>query len=106
MNPLTKMTEFFLGQPGHAGMVAFLLLVAALLFLVVTRKISWALILLSITWVLYAMWESYCAAQKYNIRVDLLFIYPGLLIASGWALLLSIWQLPWELMVGPRPRNQ
>jgi hypothetical protein len=43
----------------------------------------------AIFWVSYAAWEYYCQVKRYDIRVDLLFIYPVLAIAT--ALGLGLW---------------
>ena len=36
----------------------------------------------SICWTLFVPWEAYCKIQEYNIRVDLLLIYPLLMGAT------------------------
>jgi hypothetical protein len=43
----------------------------------------------AIFWIFYAGWEYYCQVKRYDIRVDLLFIYPILALAT--ALALAIW---------------
>ena len=35
-----------------------------------------SLLLPALLWILYIPWESYCTEGKYNLRVDLLLIYP------------------------------
>jgi hypothetical protein len=40
------------------------------------------LLLPTAVWAAYAPWEAYCMAGKYDIRVDLLIIYPILLAAT------------------------
>lgn len=48
-------------------------------------------------WVLYAFWEWFCQGKGWNIRIDLLLIYPTLLAASIAACLLSYrWKQPPE----------
>lgn len=50
---------------------------------------DWPVLVPAIIWALFAIWEWYCKEQQYNIRVDLLLIYPVLIIVSIGGLLLS-----------------
>ena len=51
------------------------------------------LLIPAIAWALFAVWELFCSAQQYNIRVDLLFIYPVLIVVSIIGLSVSIGSL-------------
>lgn len=54
---------------------------------------SWPLLIPAIAWALFTLWELYCRVQKFNIRVDLFFIYPVLIIVSIFGLSVSIGSL-------------
>ncbi|MBN2457454.1 MAG: hypothetical protein JXB29_13130 [Sedimentisphaerales bacterium] len=48
------------------------------------------LLISGISWALFALWEFYCEAKQYNIRVDLLLIYPVLMSISIFSVLAGI----------------
>jgi hypothetical protein len=75
-----------------AGALVFLLeyLIVFLLGRKFKSVLSWPLLLVAIAWMLVAMWEVYCAEQGYNIRVDVLFIYPILILVSLLGFLASV----------------
>ena len=50
---------------------------------------DWPVLIPAIIWGLFAVWEWYCKVQRYNIRVDLLLIYPILITVSITGLFLS-----------------
>ncbi|MBL8177883.1 MAG: hypothetical protein JNK48_24615 [Bryobacterales bacterium] len=55
------------------------------------RKGAWAALVASFSWFGYGLWEygmktRILCSGECNIRVDLLFIYPLLIVISGWAL--------------------
>jgi hypothetical protein len=90
--------DFFVENPKGVVLVAGAFLLA---FGVVTlmeryyRKLrSWPLLGAAVLWGLYALWEWYCQGKGWNIRIDLLLIYPGLFLASLGACLL-IWRWKW-----------
>ena len=54
----------------------------------------WLLLICAITWGLFAMWEAHCEIMEYNIRVDLLLIYPVLMSFSAFSIIINIVRLP------------
>ena len=51
------------------------------------------LLVCAIIWGLYAMWESHCKTMEYDIRVDLLLIYPVLMSVSIFSIMINIIRL-------------
>lgn len=51
---------------------------------------SWSLLAVSIAWLVVGIWESYITEQGNDIRIDVLVVYPLLLIISGVGFALSI----------------
>ena len=47
----------------------------------------WLLLLCAIVWGLFAIWEAHCKTMKYDIRVDLLLIYPVLMCLSVFSII-------------------
>jgi len=86
--------KLFVSRPDRIFIVAVCFFAAYLLIWKFRWKFpslrSWPLLVSTIVWVLYAVWEWYCTIQKYNIRVDLLFIYPFLIAITAFGLLLSV----------------
>ena len=54
----------------------------------------WLLLICAIIWGLFAMWEAHCEIMKYDIRVDLLLIYPVLMSLSAFSIIINIIRLP------------
>jgi hypothetical protein len=85
------LTSLFVGKPQNilAAAVVFLAGYLALRFtaLGISRHPR-PLLIASVAWVLYAAWEWLVQAKtpEANIRVDLLVIWPVLVILSAWAL--------------------
>lgn len=55
---------------------------------------AWPFGIASLAWALYAGWEWHARANHWDIRVDLLVIYPGLQIVSVLAIILSCRRRP------------
>jgi hypothetical protein len=93
MNPI----EWFFWKPERAFAVSCAFFFGYLLVRLFNRKSSfarsWPLLIPAITWGFYAIWECYCTVQKYNIRVDLLLIYPILIVVSVFGLSVIIGSL-------------
>lgn len=70
----------FVAHPERIVAVAILFFVAALLVTIWRKRIAWAPLVAGVAWACYAGWESHCVEMRYNIRVDLLLVYP-LLVA-------------------------
>ena len=54
----------------------------------------WLLLVCAIIWMLFAMWEVHCNVMGYDIRVDLLLIYPVLMGFSAFSIIINIIRLP------------
>jgi hypothetical protein len=76
----------FVGHPERVAIVAALFFIAYALAFVRARKVhrprAWPLLVPALLWTLFVPWEAYCKAGSYNIRVDLLVIWPILAIAT------------------------
>jgi hypothetical protein len=76
----------FIWHPERIAFVAGLFLASFVGLLLVCktprRYNPWPLLIPTAIWAAYAPWEAYCMAGKYNIRVDLLIIYPIILAAT------------------------
>jgi hypothetical protein len=85
--------DFFVWEPGRVAIVAgaffFTFIACAILERSNPRFRSWPILAAAALWGLYALWEWLAFEKRWNIRVDLLLIYPFLLVASITALILS-----------------
>lgn len=76
----------FAGRPEKIFALAGIFLLEYLILFFLGRRIisvkSWPLLAVAIAWVLVGLWEIYCFEQGHNIRVDVLFIYPILIVIS------------------------
>ena len=81
--------RFFVSHPDRIAVTAGVLFLLATLVSFLQRHIAWPLVAAGCAWILFAVWERYCMIQRYDIRVDLLVIWPGLLIFTIGALLLG-----------------
>jgi hypothetical protein len=46
------------------------------------RAVRWPLLLPAVTWAAFTIWEWHCLNNQANIRIDLLLIYPVLVLAT------------------------
>lgn len=77
--------NFFAEHPDVTFKVALIFLffyIILVLFRGITWTLGWPLLLNSIVWGLWPLWEEYCRRGGYNIRVDIFFFYPLLLILT------------------------
>ena len=85
--------DFFVWEPGRVAVVAGAFLLTFIACTVLERFNrrfrSWPLLAAAVLWGLYALWEWLAFEKRWNIRVDLLLIYPLLFVASITALVLS-----------------
>jgi hypothetical protein len=58
----------------------------------------WPLLIPAIAWMLFAIWEWFCTVKEYDIRVDLLLIYPVLIVVSIFGISVSIGSLVSSLL--------
>ncbi|HTM54377.1 MAG TPA: hypothetical protein VL175_10125 [Pirellulales bacterium] len=78
----------FVTHPERITVVAALFLLGFLALLWTGRfRTPWPMLAAAIAWGLWVPWEQNCNAMKYNIRVDLLLLYPLLFGVTLWALL-------------------
>ena len=86
MNLLFLPIQPFVGHPERVAVVAALCFIAFALVLLRARKghrlRAWPLLVPTLLWTLFIPWEAYCKAGGHNIRVDLLLIWPMLVIAT------------------------
>ncbi|MCK4914233.1 MAG: hypothetical protein KAI59_06630 [Planctomycetes bacterium] len=90
MNPM----EWFFWKPERIFAVSFAFFLGYLVIRLFNRKLSsaksWPLLIPAIAWILFGIWEWFCTVKEYNIRVDLLLIYPILIAISVFGLSMSI----------------
>lgn len=74
--------QLFIRHPERIAIVggSFLVLVGWLYF--VRRQVAWPAVLTAQLWFAFAVWEAIAKAKKWDIRVDLLLIWPLLLAGS------------------------
>ena len=76
----------FVWHPERIVVVSCVFFVSYFGLRIFRRKVSsvqnWPLLIPAVIWGSFAIWEWYCKAQRYNIRVDLLLIYPVLITVS------------------------
>jgi hypothetical protein len=82
--------NYFVWHPDRIAVVAAVLFGAAVLGFAVKRKLCVALVVASFCWLCFVPWEYYCTVQRYNIRVDLLVIWPVLLLVTVWGLITAV----------------
>jgi hypothetical protein len=92
-----NLMEWFLWKPERAFVVSCVFFLGYSAMRLLKRRFStvrsWPLLVPAFAWMLFALWEWFCAIKKYNIRVDLFFIYPILIVASVYGLSVSIGSL-------------
>lgn len=74
----------FLWHPERIAAVCAFLMIPFVLILLVRRFPAWPLLIAAVVWGLFALWEWYAKAHGWNIRVDLLLIYPVLVMITAW----------------------
>jgi len=93
MNP----TQWFLGKPEIIFVVScgfFIVYLIINSLRLSRRKLSsvrsWSLLIPAVAWLLFAIWEWFYTTKENPIRVDLLLVYPVLIVASIFGLSVSI----------------
>ena len=81
--PLTP----FVSHPDRIAVVGAAFMVTAIYVGMAHRRLSWPSIAAGLCWLLFAAWERYCVVQGYDIRVDLVLIWPVLLSVTLWGVL-------------------
>jgi CDP-diglyceride synthetase len=76
----------FVAHPERIAAVASALLIMFLVLGRSRRTWPWPLLWATGVWVAFALWEWVILLQEADIRVDLLLIYPVLLVVTLWAL--------------------
>ena len=72
-------------HPERIALVAGLFFVASM-WSSATRRPARPTAVAGAAWAMYAMWETYCKKQGYNIRIDFIVIIPVLFVLTGWGL--------------------
>ena len=80
----------FIFHPGRIATMATVLFVVFIGAYFLRRR-AWPILLASVVWALYVLWERHCMAQQYNIRVDLLVIAPVLYTITAGGLLVGFY---------------
>lgn len=82
--------QLFVWHPGRIIAVACIFFIGFVLSALLHRSRSWPLLIPAIAWGMYAPWEAYCQSQKYDIRIDLLLLYPILVVATIGGVLMTL----------------
>ena len=94
---LISVMQWFVWRPDRILAVSFVLFMLYFGMCLLKGKrpsVRTRLLLVSAAlWAVFAGWESYCASKHYDIRVDLLLIYPVLAVISIFGLSVSIGSL-------------
>ena len=83
--------ELFIWHPERIAIVAGLFLVGYLALRWSSRFRAWPLLVAAVAWGLFALAEWSAKAEGANIRVDLFFTAPLLLVVTVWALTATFW---------------
>ncbi len=81
---LFKPIQPFVMHPERIAAVAGILFIGFFVLLSTRRFRSWPILVPAFVWSLFVPWEAYCNAQKYNIRADLVLLYPVLVVVTVW----------------------
>jgi hypothetical protein len=92
-----KLMEWFFWRPERILVVSLAFFLGYLVIHTFRYKWSsvrsWPLLIPAIAWILFAIWERHCTIKESNIRVDLLLIYPVLIVVSIFGISVSIGSL-------------
>jgi hypothetical protein len=80
MNVFFAPLQPFVWHPERIAAVAVGLAIVAAVTFLVRRRVAWSTAIAAIMWALFAVWEWQCKTERADIRVDLLLIYPVLLV--------------------------
>ncbi len=86
---LFKPLDPFIWHPERIAAVAGILFIGFFVLLASHRFRSWPILIPAFVWSLFVPWEAYCKAQRYNIRVDLLLLYPILVVVTIWGIAMA-----------------
>lgn len=74
--------QLFNWRPDRIAVVGIAILVFVAWLYYVRRQVAWSAVLIAQLWFAFAAWESHAKAAKWNIRVDLIIVWPVLLAAT------------------------
>jgi hypothetical protein len=74
--------QIFNGRPDRIAVVGIAILVFVAWLYYVRRQVAWPAVPTAQLWFVFAVWEAYAKAAKWNIRVDLIIVWPVLLAAT------------------------
>lgn len=77
-------------HPERIAVVAGLLLVVGVCATYARGRVAWPLVVVSLVWFVFSGWEWYCMVREYNIRVDLMLIWPVLVPLTAWGLIAGV----------------
>ena len=77
-------------HPERIAMVAGLSLLVGVGVTIARRRVAWPLVVVSLAWFVFSGWEWYCRVREYNIRVDLMLVWPVLLPLTAWGVIAGV----------------
>lgn len=83
---LFRLADPFMSHPERAAMVAVILLLVYFAVLKAKGVKVFTLLGVCSIWVAFAIWETFATALRWDIRVDMLLIWPVLLLSAAIAL--------------------
>jgi hypothetical protein len=86
--------QLLIWHPERIALVGVVLLGIGLIPIGGQKPKHWPLFAAALLWLTFAPWEYHCKKQGMNIRTDLLFIWPVLVLTTGWALFM--WASGWS----------
>lgn len=81
---------FFFWHPERIALISAVLFVGFASMLAMRRFRAWPVLIPAALWGLFALWEWFVKVMRYDIRVDLLVIYPVLIVATVWGTLAAL----------------
>jgi hypothetical protein len=82
--------QWLVWHPERIAVVAGSLLLVGVGVTIARRRVAWPLVVVSLAWFVFSGWEWYCRVREYNIRVDLMLVWPVLLPLTAWGLIAGV----------------
>ncbi|MBA3485371.1 MAG: hypothetical protein H0T51_26550 [Pirellulales bacterium] len=82
--------QLLVSRPDRMAVVAVAFLALTVWLYYVRRRFAWAAAIGAAAWGAFAVWERYAMSRGWDIRVDLLFIWPAILALTVGCILFSI----------------
>jgi hypothetical protein len=77
----------FVWHPERIAVIAVIFFLGYVVFRSSRRVHATWFLAAALGWAAFALWEWYCKAMRYNIRIDLFLIYPVLFIVTLWCII-------------------